>query len=119
MRWALALQVYNFDVQYIKATLSCEIKNDPSLQTFSGEAEALPFPCRYLASHVQTTLLNKLGQPIGTCEARVRIERHPYALYSRVIATQKPKRHSYALYPRVIATDKPYRDINALSIPVS
>ncbi|GFN86581.1 hypothetical protein PoB_001308700 [Plakobranchus ocellatus] len=56
---------------YPEATLSCEIKNDPSLQTFSGEGEAFPFPCRYLASHVQTILLNKLGQPIGTCEARI------------------------------------------------
>ncbi|GFO34012.1 hypothetical protein PoB_006051700 [Plakobranchus ocellatus] len=53
------------------ATQFCEIKNDPSLQTYSNEADQFPFPCRYLASHVRTDLISMYGNTIGVCEARV------------------------------------------------
>ncbi|GFN86580.1 G patch domain-containing protein 1-like [Plakobranchus ocellatus] len=56
---------------YVDTTQSCEIKNDPSLQTYSNEADQFPFPCRYLASHVRTDLISMYGNTIGICEARI------------------------------------------------
>ncbi|GFN88300.1 hypothetical protein PoB_001480600 [Plakobranchus ocellatus] len=55
----------------ILATHACEIKNDPSLKSFGKEEKSFPFPCRYLATHVKTSMLSSSGNTVGSCEAWV------------------------------------------------
>ncbi|RUS84117.1 hypothetical protein EGW08_008091, partial [Elysia chlorotica] len=51
--------------------IGCELKNDPQLTTYDRETVNFPFPCRYLASHVKPSLIDRHGNVIGYCEAKV------------------------------------------------